>query len=191
MAISVNIPEEITDYHEKILFGLTTRQLGFGALAIGVAIAAGAICTRLLHLPIEIAGYVIMFCAVPPLALGFFQTDGMPCEQYAKLWWAHHMGQNVLIYNTDLTIDDPYFKDQAALEESPKERRSIKYVVQSIQAKRKRARAFAAGPAECHSSAINISTKKSCARSRAAARKTIKAALAEGRAKEQREKTAA
>ena len=60
MAISVNIPEEITDYKEKIIFGLTTRQLGFGALSIGVAIGAALVCTKLFHLPIEISGYIII-----------------------------------------------------------------------------------------------------------------------------------
>lgn len=183
MAISVNIPEEISDYKEKILFGLTTRQLGFGALSLGTAIGTALICTKLLHLPIEISGYIIILCTIPPLALGFVEKDGMPFEQYFSLWWQHYMGQNVLVYDVELMIDDPYFSNQSENIE-----RSLKDAIRNAQKTFRRSRTISRIP-ECQT--FHISTTQSCKAARKRAKAEIKAAQQEYRKAKQSEKATA
>ncbi len=78
--IEIKIPKEITEYKEKLMFGLTVRQL------ISV-VAALAVCVPLYifgkdYLSDDVVGWIIMIIAIPIFAFGFFKYDGMPFEQF-------------------------------------------------------------------------------------------------------------
>ena len=57
--ISVSVPKEISDYKEKVIFGLSLRQLVCGVIAVGLAVATGLLLVQVLGLSIDIAGYGI------------------------------------------------------------------------------------------------------------------------------------
>ena len=44
--ISVSVPKEISDYKEKVIFGLSLRQLVCGVIAVGVAVATGLLLVQ-------------------------------------------------------------------------------------------------------------------------------------------------
>ena len=74
--IEIKIPKEITEYKEKILFGLTIRQCV-------CAVAALAVCVPLYifgkdFLGDDVVGWLVIMIAVPIFAFGFFGYDGMP-----------------------------------------------------------------------------------------------------------------
>lgn len=104
MAISVPVPKEITEYKEKLMFGLSGRQLIFSALAAVVAIGIGVLCT-VLGVSMTITGYVVMLAAAPLMAVGFIRKNNMPFEKYLFLILRSKMGQNQLAYKTELLID--------------------------------------------------------------------------------------
>ena len=74
--ISVSVPKEISDYKEKVIFGLSLRQLVCGVIAVGLAVATGLLLVQVLGLSIDIAGYIIMVEVVPLMALGFVRPRG-------------------------------------------------------------------------------------------------------------------
>lgn len=87
MSIEVNIPVEIDEYKEKIIFGLTLRKLIWGSVTIICAVLSSWVYVWILHIPITIAGYLIFLTVIPPLAIGFIPIKGMPVEQYLRLYF--------------------------------------------------------------------------------------------------------
>lgn len=51
--ISVSVPKEISDYKEKVIFGLSLRQLVCGVIAVGLAVATGLLLVQVLGLSID------------------------------------------------------------------------------------------------------------------------------------------
>lgn len=96
--ISVPVPKEITEYKEKIIFGLSFRQLICIALAIVTGIVTYLFCTFVLKLPLDISGYVVMIAALPAIALGFIRKNGLPFEKYALLFLRAQFGTCKLPY---------------------------------------------------------------------------------------------
>lgn len=155
MAIEVGIPVEIEDYHEKILGGMTARQL----IGLGCAVVLGAgsyfLSLKVLNLPLSTSGYFVMLCAALPLAIGFIRIDGQPCEKYLTLILRHMTGQHR--FNLEIEAGGESYEYRA--EHTGKCRRD----------RRKPAVEY-----------IDLSTdKKAEARRRKAAKKSVKAAQAE------------
>lgn len=105
MAVEVDIPVEINDYHEKIIGGLTLRQLISGLAAVGLGFGSWFISTKILKLSMSNAGYVVMLLTALPLAIGFLRIDGHPFERYIALMLRHYAGQHrlKLIFSIPLT----------------------------------------------------------------------------------------
>ncbi|NLD48091.1 MAG: PrgI family protein [Clostridiaceae bacterium] len=103
MSIEVRVPKEITEYKEKILFGLTIRQLLCFASAIILGLASYFIASR--YWSTEIAGYVVILEVIPIFATGFFKKNGFTFEQYVKLILRHKLGQNKRKYQTELSLN--------------------------------------------------------------------------------------
>ncbi len=97
--ISVDVPKEIREYKEKLVFGLTIRQL------IAVIIALG-ICVPLylygrLYLNDELLSWLIIFVAIPCVAVGFFKKNGMPFEKYIYAVIKHQLLMpQITVYKT-------------------------------------------------------------------------------------------
>lgn len=84
MAIAVRIPEEIRKYKEKLVAGLTARQL------ISV-IAAFAVCVPLYlygkkFIPTDILEWLIIAVALACGSVGFIRYHGMPMEKLVIAW---------------------------------------------------------------------------------------------------------
>lgn len=77
------IPKEIKDFKEKIVFGLTLRQLIAAVLTLGICVPTYIFGRK--YLGDELASWVCILVAVPSVAFGFFKQNGMNFEQYA---WA-------------------------------------------------------------------------------------------------------
>ena len=105
MAIEVRIPKEITDYQEKLMFGMSIRQLLCFSLAITVSVGSYFLLTKLLGISSEIVSYVIIFESLPLMALGFIKKNGFTFEKYAALFIRHRIGMQVRPYRTELNAD--------------------------------------------------------------------------------------
>ena len=103
--ISVSVPKEISDYKEKVIFGLSLRQLVCGVIAVGLAVATGLLLVQVLGLSIDIAGYIIMVEVVPLMALGFVRPRGRPFEEFARLYLDSKLGWHKFSYQTESLID--------------------------------------------------------------------------------------
>ena len=105
MAIEVRIPKEITEYREKIVFGMSIRKLVCLGIAIALCVGTYLLLTMVLSVSADAAGYVVILEAIPLMALGFLEKDGMPFEKYFALWLRSTIGNNKLCYQTELIID--------------------------------------------------------------------------------------
>ncbi|MDR0434309.1 MAG: PrgI family protein [Gracilibacteraceae bacterium] len=92
------IPKEITDYREKIMFGLSIRQLLCFSAAIFAGVATWFICAKALRLPLDVISYVIIAEAAPFMALGFIRKDGQPFAKYAAMVIRRRFGRLRLHY---------------------------------------------------------------------------------------------
>ena len=74
------VPREIKDFKEKVVLGLTMRQL----ICFGIAIVA-AVGTYLLtyeYIGVDSASWLCMVAAAPFAAMALFKKDGLTFEQY-------------------------------------------------------------------------------------------------------------
>lgn len=98
--LSTHIPKEITEYREKIIGGLTLRQLICVAIAILLGVGTYFALHRLLGWDATQSSYVIMATVALPAAIGFLRPGGMNCEQYLLIVWQHYCGTRPRIYAT-------------------------------------------------------------------------------------------
>lgn len=125
MAIETSIPKEITEYKEKILFGLSLRQLICVGSAVVLSIGTYFLCTKVFGLSMDFTSYIIIIEAIPIMALGFIKIEGMPFEKYAALFIRHKMGNNKLSYATKGELLLKRIEDLNTIEtEKPAERKS-------------------------------------------------------------------
>lgn len=103
--IEVRIPKEITEYKEKVIFGLSIRQLMFFTLTIILSLFSYFVLTKKLGLSMDSASYVIILESLPLLAIGFIKINGFTFEKYAVLVIRHKLGIQKRKYKTDLLID--------------------------------------------------------------------------------------
>lgn len=80
LVIAVRIPQEIRKYKEKILLGLTARQLLSTMIALIICVpiyfyGRGKISEDLLS-------WLIIILAIPFVSIGFFNFNGMPMEKF-------------------------------------------------------------------------------------------------------------
>jgi hypothetical protein len=104
MSIQVSIPKEITEYQEKILFGLSLRQLLCLITAALLSLLNFFLFTKVFHLPRDLAEYLIIIQSIPLMALGFVKKNGFTFEKYAALFFHHHFHPQKLTYKTELNF---------------------------------------------------------------------------------------
>lgn len=103
MSIEVRIPKEITEYKEKILFGLNIRQLLCFTLAIVIGVTSYYFLNK--YFGPDFASYVVIIEVIPIFALGFFKKDGFNFEKYMGLVFRHKLGVSKRKYLTDLNVN--------------------------------------------------------------------------------------
>ena len=166
MSISVRMPKEITDYQEKIIFGLSLRQLLCFSLATVLSLATFFMGTQLLHLPADPVEYVIILLTIPILAVGFIKKNGLTFEKYFILFLRHHFGCNRLPAKTVLVADLP---DQLLGKKKGQDEQTL-CMAKLTWAQKRQAKRLA------EAESIFIPTKKTRAASRARLRQEIKSA---------------
>lgn len=103
--LEVRIPKEITEYTEKIIFGLSGRQLLCLTLALVIGISSYALFTNLFNK--EMASYLVIIEALPLFALGFIKKDGFTFEKYLSFAIKHKFSPPRRTYQTELLVDKP------------------------------------------------------------------------------------
>lgn len=106
MAIEVSIPKEITEYKEKIMFGLSLRQLGCFSLATVLSVGVGLLCTKVFGMSMDDTSWIIILVVIPIMAFGFIKIDGRTFEKHMALYIRHKTGVNQLKYKPELIIDE-------------------------------------------------------------------------------------
>lgn len=104
MAIEVRIPKEIMEYQEKIMFGLSIRQLLSFAAALVIGVTTYLITAKVWGE--DLAGYIVIFEVMPIFAIGFIQKNGFPFEKYMGLMIRHMFGYRRRRYQTSLLLDE-------------------------------------------------------------------------------------
>lgn len=108
----VKIPDEITEIKDKVVMGLTGRQLLCSVIA---AVCAGVSMFLLYSLtPIRGSGWLMlsMVFAAPALAFGFVTPAGLPLEDWLTIWWSNNMKSAPI---RKLVADNAYEKALAAV----------------------------------------------------------------------------
>lgn len=81
--IEIKVPKEIREYKEKILFGLTIRQLF--SLIIALAVCIPLYIFGKDALGEDLIGWIVILVAAPIFAFGFAKPNGMNFEHFVVL----------------------------------------------------------------------------------------------------------
>lgn len=103
MSIQVRIPEEITDYKESIVAGLSLRELICGTIALGCGLPVYFLLSDYYQ---NLATILTMITVVPAFAVGFIRPQGYKFEEYVKIRLAAEFMPSKRSYkiNTDLEL---------------------------------------------------------------------------------------
>ena len=97
MSIEVRVPEEIKDYKESIIAGLSIRQLACGAFAFGCGVPTFLL---LRNINMDLATYATMAAVAPAFCVGFIKKNGYTFEKYIKIKLKAMFGRNKRTYET-------------------------------------------------------------------------------------------
>ena len=100
MAIRVKVPKEIKDYQEKLMAGMSARQLVFFVLTLLISTGLTAYCVLILHMSVDAAGYIVIPLLIPIVAFGWIRKEGMPLEKYGKIILNYYSKTGIRIYQT-------------------------------------------------------------------------------------------
>lgn len=102
MALETRIPKEITEYREKIVFGMSGRQLIAVATAVVVVGLTAFVLWYLLGISFAVVEYILILEALPIVAFGFIRHKGMPFEQMLRIRKNYHFGEKRLLNKNSL-----------------------------------------------------------------------------------------
>ena len=122
--IRVRVPSEITEYKAKLFFGLTTRQLLFGILAIALGIGCYFLLLKA-GAGADAAGYAIIIIVIPLIAFGFITKDGLPFEKILSIIFKYKESPAERIYKTSGENSYEYY--QKTTKSLPKAKESGEY----------------------------------------------------------------
>lgn len=130
MSIEIKIPKEITEYKEKIIFGLSIRQLI--SILIGVIVSIGTYLMLYKKIGHEITGYIVILLCIPIFGIGFLKINNFTFEEYIKNIIRHYLGNRKVSYKTP-KIDEPKEKKKRKIKRKKKrkneysKKRKLKY----------------------------------------------------------------
>ena len=96
--IFTRVPKEIKEYEEKLIAGLSARQLLYGGLSIVISVGIYFLIQS--HIGQGMASYIVMFFAFPGFAAGFIKKNDMYLDKYFKIIYEFHKRQQILKYDT-------------------------------------------------------------------------------------------
>lgn len=95
----VKVPKEIKEYEEKMIAGLSTRQLLWGILAIVCSVASYFLFSFIIGS--EIASWITIFIGIPLFACGFIDYQGMPMSKFIKVFFNYYSKKQLLLYDNE------------------------------------------------------------------------------------------
>ncbi|XCB29564.1 PrgI family protein [Arcanobacterium hippocoleae] len=100
MALEVKVYREVRDYQARVLGGMSWRQL----LIVGVWFPVIATCYGVCwYFGFEDLGVVVVvFLALPMVAIGWMRPMGIVMEKYVGYWWAHVQGRKIFTFNQEM-----------------------------------------------------------------------------------------
>lgn len=121
--ISVRIPDEVRTYKEKIVAGLTARQLICTILSLGICVPLYYFGKNII--PEDILSWAIIIIALPLLSVGFLKFHGLTMEKFfvafLKFEWFYPKKRVYRVSNVYREL-----QNQAIAEERPKTRKGRK-----------------------------------------------------------------
>ncbi len=78
----VKIPKDISKYKEKVILGLTWRQLICSALALVICIPLWYFLKNNTNISEDNIGWIIIIIAMPIFSVGWLDIHGLPVEKY-------------------------------------------------------------------------------------------------------------
>ena len=99
--LKVKVPIEIEDYKERILLGLSLRQLIWGSIAVVLCVS---VYFLLKDINTDLATYAAMFSAAPCVCIGFIKSkEGYTFEYFLKIRLKALFGKSKRSYTTELS----------------------------------------------------------------------------------------
>lgn len=124
--ISVRIPDEVRTYKEKLMFGLTARQLFCTVLALAICVPLYYFGKKYGGMTDDTLSWIVILIALPLLAIGFIKVQGLPMEKYFIVCLKFFFFSTKKKYQIDNVYRD--IQNRAVKEEVPtsgKERRAL------------------------------------------------------------------
>lgn len=142
MSLEVKVPTELTEYKEKIIFGLSLRQLIFTVIAV----VMGGLSFWALYKPLgfDNASNVLVIIAAPAFAFGFINIKGYSLEKYLLIVYKHRYSPQKRIYKNSISAEITHnYKEKKDESAVPKNEINITRIVTNETDKRNRQRAIA------------------------------------------------
>lgn len=90
MAIEVKVPKDIKEYKEKIIAGMSMKQLVSVSIAIVLNITLSVVLIKFMGLSMDIASWVMIICSIPIVSFGWFKKNGLSFDKYMKCLIRYH-----------------------------------------------------------------------------------------------------
>lgn len=95
MAVEVKVPKDIKEYREKVIAGMTLKQLLCLSIAAGVNIVISLIFIAWLKIPMEITSWLMILSSIPIVSFGWFKRNGLTFEVYIKQFFKYHFSPDI------------------------------------------------------------------------------------------------
>ena len=118
--IEVKIPKDIKEYKEKIILGLSARQLISVIISLSCGAGAFFLFRKIISIRVFLV-YVIIAFASPAIAFGFGDKNGYHLEQRIRIYANFYINRRKKIYKTELIEPDNYQPKKNIKREKKKE----------------------------------------------------------------------
>ncbi|MBF0015420.1 PrgI family protein [Enterococcus casseliflavus] len=99
MAVEVRVPKDIKEYKEKIIGGMSMKQL----FSVGVAIVVNSVISlvfiRFLGYSMDVVSWLMIVFSIPIVAFGWFKKDGLSFQQFLYYFFSYHFSSGRRISN--------------------------------------------------------------------------------------------
>ncbi|MFC0234346.1 PrgI family protein [Vagococcus entomophilus] len=102
MAIEVKVPKDIKEYKEKIMFGMTIKQLITLLIAIGVNIALAFLFITVYGLEMNSISWVMILVSLPILSFGWVRRNELSFFAFLQILLKYHSDPNRLEKQDDV-----------------------------------------------------------------------------------------
>ena len=103
MSLQIQVPKEIKNFKEEIIFGLTLKQLVWCLLGMVVGILTFTLLYG--HLAIDIISMICVLITIPFAFMGFANYNGLSGLELIKYWAKVKLFQRPLVYQSSNEID--------------------------------------------------------------------------------------